>query len=77
MIQKHYWCFMVFDFDTTHLCFSANTACQFLHAPTTDHWTTVKRILRYIRFTVGYSLKSVKFLSTLVVAFSDVDCVCD
>jgi histone deacetylase 1/2 len=24
------------------LCFSVNKVCQFLHAPTTEHWTTVK-----------------------------------
>jgi hypothetical protein len=29
------------------LCFSVNKVCQFLHAPTTEHWTAVKRILRY------------------------------
>jgi histone deacetylase 1/2 len=33
------------------LCFSVNKVCQYLHAPTTMHWTTVKRILRYINGT--------------------------
>jgi histone deacetylase 1/2 len=30
-----------------NIAFSVNKVYQFLHAPTTVHWTTVKRILRY------------------------------
>jgi hypothetical protein len=30
------------------LSFSVNKVCQFFYAPTTTHWTDVKRILRYI-----------------------------
>jgi histone deacetylase 1/2 len=33
------------------LSFSMNKVCQYLHAPTTAHWTAAKRILRYIRDT--------------------------
>jgi hypothetical protein len=28
------------------ICFAVNKVCQFLHAPTTVHWSAVKRILR-------------------------------
>jgi histone deacetylase 1/2 len=31
------------------IVFSVNKVCQYLHAPTTSHWTAVKRILRYVR----------------------------
>ncbi|XP_071678436.1 uncharacterized protein [Lolium perenne] len=31
------------------IAFSVNKVCQFLHAPTTVHWTFVKRILRYLQ----------------------------
>lgn len=33
------------------ISFAVNKVCQFLHAPTTIHWTAVKRILRYIHGT--------------------------
>ena len=51
--------------------------CQFLHAPTTDHWTAVKRILRYVKYTLGYGLKITKSSSMLVSAFSDSDWASD
>jgi hypothetical protein len=31
------------------LSFAINRVCQFLHAPTSVHWTAVKRILRYVQ----------------------------
>ncbi|WVZ48786.1 hypothetical protein U9M48_000195 [Paspalum notatum var. saurae] len=55
------------------LSFPVNKVCQFLHAPTTDHWTAVKRILRYVQGTIGYGLKLQKSPSMLVSAFSDAD----
>ena len=35
------------------ICFPVNKVCQFLHAPTLQHWTAVKRILRYLRGTMS------------------------
>jgi histone deacetylase 1/2 len=55
------------------ISFSVNKVCQFLHAPTTLHWAAVKRILRYLKFTMTLGLKLVKSESTLVSAFSDAD----
>jgi histone deacetylase 1/2 len=57
------------------ISFSVNKVCQFLHAPTTLHWTAVKRILRYLKYTMSLGLKLVKSESTLVSAFSDADWV--
>lgn len=31
------------------IAFLVKKVCQFLHAPTTVHWATVKQILRYIK----------------------------
>lgn len=36
--------------------FGVNKVCQFLHAPTTIHWTTAKRILRHVKNTVSLGL---------------------
>ena len=33
------------------LAYSVNKVCQFLHSPTTVHWSAVKRILRYVRYS--------------------------
>jgi hypothetical protein len=55
------------------IAFPVNKVCQFLHAPTTIHWSTVKRILRYIKHTTKLGLKIQKSYSTLVSAFSDAD----
>jgi histone deacetylase 1/2 len=54
------------------LAFAVNK-CQFLHAPTTSHWTVVKRILRYVKGTSGIGIKITKSSSTLLSAFFDAD----
>jgi hypothetical protein len=55
------------------IAFAVNKVCQFLHAPTTVHWTAVKRILRYLRGTTSLGLRLSKSTSTMVSAFSDAD----
>jgi histone deacetylase 1/2 len=50
-----------------------NKVCQFLHAPTTEHWSAVKRILRYIQDTSKIGITFIKSSSTLLSAFSDAD----
>jgi len=55
------------------LSFSINKVCQYLHAPTTVHWSAVKQILRYVRGTTQLGLHIKKSSSMLVSAFSDAD----
>jgi histone deacetylase 1/2 len=55
------------------LAFSVNKVCQYLHAPTTEHWTAVKRILRYVKDTLKLGITFTKSSSTLLSAFSDAD----
>jgi histone deacetylase 1/2 len=55
------------------ISFAVNKVCQFLHAPTTLHWTAVKRILRYVKGTLSMGLHLRKSTSTMVSAFSDAD----
>jgi hypothetical protein len=40
-------------------------------APTSVHWSAVKRILRYLPDTIDYGLRFIKIGSLLLSAFSD------
>lgn len=55
------------------ISFAVNKVCQFLHAPTTVHWTGAKRIVRYVRNTLNTELTFSKSPSSLVSAFTDSD----
>ncbi|XP_066385230.1 uncharacterized protein [Miscanthus floridulus] len=55
------------------ISFVVNKVCQFLHAPTSVHWSAVKRILRYVKGTIRLGLKIGPSKSMLVSAFSDAD----
>jgi histone deacetylase 1/2 len=56
-----------------HISFAVYNVCQFLHKPTTVHWSAVKRILRYLQSIVDMGLRIHKSPSILVSAFSDAD----
>lgn len=56
-----------------NISFSVNKVCQYLHAPTTTHWSAVKRILRYVSGTKNYGLKIRRSQSMMISAFSDAD----
>ncbi|XP_073355674.1 uncharacterized protein [Aegilops tauschii subsp. strangulata] len=55
------------------ISFAVNRVCQYLHAPRDSHWSTVKRILRYVRHTGSYGLHLQPARSGLISAFSDAD----
>jgi histone deacetylase 1/2 len=55
------------------LAFAVNKVCQYLHSPTTAHWTAVKRILRYVKGTSDVGLRIMKSSSMLISGFSDAD----
>lgn len=38
------------------LSFVVNKMCQYMHAPTDDHWVALKRILRYVKGTLDHGL---------------------
>jgi hypothetical protein len=52
-------------------------ALQYLTLTRPDHWTAAKRILRYVKHTLGYGLKITKSSSMLVNAFTDSDWASD
>jgi histone deacetylase 1/2 len=60
-------------FTRPDLSFSVNKVCQYLHAPTTAHWTTAKCILRYVKDTSSLGITFQRSSSTLLSAFSDAD----
>jgi histone deacetylase 1/2 len=53
--------------------FLVNKVCQFFHAPTTAHWTAVKRIMRYVKDKISIGITFQPSTSTLLSAFSDAD----
>ncbi|XP_073363465.1 uncharacterized protein [Aegilops tauschii subsp. strangulata] len=55
------------------ISFAVNKVCQYLHAPTSAHWSAVKRIVRYAKHTMGIGLHFKRSNSSLVSAFSDAD----
>ncbi|KAJ6945155.1 Retrovirus-related Pol polyprotein from transposon RE1 [Populus alba x Populus x berolinensis] len=55
------------------LSFSVNSICQFMHAPTEDHFRALKRILRYVKGTVHYGLQLHCNPSRDLLAYSDAD----
>lgn len=55
------------------IVFPVNKVCQFLHAPTTIHWSAVKRILRYVKGTITFGHLIKPSPSMIVSAFSDAD----
>jgi hypothetical protein len=55
------------------ISFSVNKVCQYLHSPTTIHWTIVKWILWFLKHTINFGLLIRRSSSTLVSAFSDAD----
>jgi hypothetical protein len=55
------------------IAYAVNKICQYLHAPTTIHWTAAKRVLRYVKHTFDVGLTFMRSRSTLVSAFSDAD----
>jgi histone deacetylase 1/2 len=55
------------------LSYSVNKICQYLHAPTTEHWTAAKRILRYVKDTVKLDITFKPSSSTFLSGFTDAD----
>ncbi|XP_021616572.1 uncharacterized mitochondrial protein AtMg00810-like [Manihot esculenta] len=59
------------------VCYSVHKVSQFLHAPTEDNWYSVKRILRYLKHTVGHGLYISKSANTDLNIYTDADWASD
>ncbi|KAF5451074.1 hypothetical protein F2P56_031373 [Juglans regia] len=55
------------------ISFAVNKVCQFMHKPTEKHWTTVKRILRYLKFSINFGLLIRRSKSTHLSIYSYAD----
>jgi hypothetical protein len=55
------------------ISFAVNMVCQFLHAPTTIHWASVKRIMMYLKGSTRIGLKIARCKSLLITGFSGAD----
>lgn len=53
------------------IAFAVNKVCQFMHAPTENHWAGVKRILRYLQGTINLGLWIRHNTGYQLQAFSD------
>ncbi|RVW61330.1 Retrovirus-related Pol polyprotein from transposon RE1 [Vitis vinifera] len=55
------------------IAFAVNKACQFMQQPTSAHWLSVKRILRYLKGTMQDGLLLSPSTNLTIEGFSDVD----
>jgi hypothetical protein len=61
------------SFTRPDIAFAVNKVAQFMHDPRNDHWSAVKRILRYLKHSITYGLFISKCSSMHLSAFSDAD----
>ena len=52
------------------ITFVVNKVCQFMHSPTTNHWSAVKRILRYLHGTTNHGLLISQSSSSVLHAYT-------
>ena len=55
------------------ISFTVNKTCQFMQQPTTTHWLSVKRILRYLRGTMQNGLLLSPSSNLTIEGFTDAD----
>jgi len=57
------------------IAFSMNKVTQFMQAPTNEHWSAVKWILRYLKSTIQYNIFLFRHSSVHLTAYTDADWV--
>ncbi|PWA86467.1 gag/pol polyprotein [Artemisia annua] len=55
------------------ITFAVNKVCQYMHTPTENHWSAVKRILRYLKGTSHFGLFIRHGSGSTLHAFTDVN----
>lgn len=55
------------------ISFAVNKLSQFMHCPSTIHWTATKRLLRYLKNTIFHGISIQKNVNPLLTCYSDAD----
>ena len=55
------------------ISFAVNKLSQFMHKPTTNHWTATKRLLRYLKQTIFHGIQIHKAGLPILRTYSDAD----
>ena len=55
------------------ISFAVNKLSQFMHKPTTNHWTTTKRLLHYLKQTIFHGIQIHKGGLPILRTYSDAD----
>ncbi|KAF5461735.1 hypothetical protein F2P56_017810 [Juglans regia] len=55
------------------ISFAVNKLSQFMHKPTITHWTTIKRLLRYLKQTIFHVIQLQKDTTWHLTTYSDAD----
>lgn len=53
------------------ITYAVNKVCQFMHSPSNNHWSAVKRIVRYLKGTSGFGLRLTPSSDTTIHAYGD------
>ena len=56
-----------------NISFAVNKLSQFMHKPTTNHWTATKRLLRYLKQTIFHGIQIHKAGLPILRTYSDAD----
>ncbi|KAI5352434.1 hypothetical protein L3X38_005325 [Prunus dulcis] len=55
------------------IMYASSLLARFMHCPTSKHYGTTKRVLRYIKETLDYGLEYVKGKNSMLIGFCDSD----
>jgi hypothetical protein len=55
------------------ISFAVNKLSQFMHKPTTTHWTAAKRLLRYLKHTIFHGIHIRRSSTSNLTTYSDAD----
>ena len=66
-------CLQYLSLTRPDISFSVNKLSQFMHKSTTNHWTTIKRLLCYLKQTIFHGIQIHKVGLPILRTYSDAD----